>query len=93
MSNLHLQASRENFKFRQLDKIRCCIELELNMVYSFWSRALTDMNLRLTNVSFFEKLKKIDKKEFIGDICTEFQLSISTNFRFNWVVNFDKNVL
>jgi hypothetical protein len=34
-SNLHLQASLVNFKFRQLAKIRCCIELELNIVYNF----------------------------------------------------------
>jgi hypothetical protein len=31
-SNLHLQASLVNFRLRQLDKILCCIELELNMV-------------------------------------------------------------
>jgi hypothetical protein len=45
------------------------------------------------NVSFFEKLKKIDKNEFIGEICTEFQLSISANFKFSCVVNLVKNVL
>jgi hypothetical protein len=31
-SNLHLQASRENFKLRQLDNIRCWVELELNIL-------------------------------------------------------------
>jgi hypothetical protein len=41
-------------------------------------------------VSFLEKLKKIDKKELIGDIYTEFQLSISASFKFNCVVNFVK---
>jgi hypothetical protein len=67
-SNLHLQASLVNFKLRQFANIRCCIELELNIVYNFCSCELTDINLKLTNVSFFEKLKNIDKNEFSGDI-------------------------
>jgi hypothetical protein len=52
-----------------------------------------DIKRKFTKVSFFEKLKKIDKKEFRGDICTEFQLSISASFKFNLVVNFDRKVL
>lgn len=63
------------------------------MEYNFWSNALIDIKRKLTNVSFLEKLKKRDKKEFIGDICTEFQLSISANFRFSCVVNLVKKVL
>jgi hypothetical protein len=92
-NNLHLHASLVNFKLRQLANIRCCIELELNIVYSFWSRELIDIHLKFTKVSFFEKLKNIDKKEFIGDICTEFQLSISANFKFNCVVNLVKKLV
>jgi hypothetical protein len=45
------------------------------------------------NVSFLEKLKKTDINELSGDICTEFQLSMSASFRLSWVVNFVKNVL
>jgi hypothetical protein len=45
-----------------------------------------------TNVSFFEKLKKIDRKEFNGEIFTEFQLSISANFKFSCVVNLFINI-
>jgi hypothetical protein len=52
-----------------------------------------DIKRKLVNVSFLEKLKKIDKKELTGDICAEFQLSISASFKFNCVVNFDKKVL
>ena len=70
-----------NFRLRQLANIRCCIELELNIEYNFWSKAFIDINLKLIKVSFLEKLKNIDKNEFIGDICTEFQLSISANFK------------
>jgi hypothetical protein len=57
------------------------MELELNIEYSFWSKEFIDINLRFINVSFLEKLKKTDIKELSGDICTEFQLSISASFR------------
>lgn len=66
--SLHLQASLVNFKLRQFAKIRCCIELELNIEYNFWSKELIDINLRFIKVSFLEKLKKIDKKVLTGDI-------------------------
>jgi hypothetical protein len=46
-----------------------------------------EINRKFTKVSFLEKLKKMDKKEFIGEIWTEFQLSISANFRLSCVVN------
>ena len=52
-----------------------------------------EINRRLTNVSFLEKLKKTDKKELIGDTWTEFQLSTSANLSFNCVVNFVRKVL
>jgi hypothetical protein len=91
--SLHLQASLVNFKLRQLAKIRCCIELELNIVYNFWSSAFIEKKRKLTKVSFFEKLKNIDRNELTGEICTEFQLSISANFKLSWVVNFVKKVL
>lgn len=90
-NSLHLQASLVNFRLRQLANILCCIELELNIVYSFWSKVLIETHLKLTKVSFFVKLKKIDKNELRGLICTEFQLSISTSFRLSCVVNFVKN--
>jgi hypothetical protein len=51
-----------------------------------------ETHLRLMKVSFLVKLKKIDRNELSGLMCTEFQLSISANFRFNFVVNFVKNV-
>jgi hypothetical protein len=91
-SSLHLHASLVNFKERQLANIRCWIELELNIVYNFWSKVFIETHLKFTNVSFLVKLKKIDKNEFRGLICTEFQLSTSDNFKFNWVVNFDKKL-
>jgi hypothetical protein len=80
-NNLQRQASLVNFKLRQFANIRCCIELELNIEYNFWSKAFIEINLRFINVSFLEKLKKTDMKEFSGDMCTEFQLSISASFR------------
>jgi hypothetical protein len=92
-SSLHLQASLVNFKLRQFANIRCCMELELNIEYSFWSKAFIDINLKFTNVSFLEKLKNTDIKELSGDICTEFQLSISASFKLSWVVNLVRNVL
>jgi hypothetical protein len=55
-----------NFKFRQLDNTRCCIELELNIVYNFWSKVFIETHLKFTNVSFLAKLKNIDKNELIG---------------------------
>lgn len=51
-----------------------------------------ETHLRFMKVSFFVKLKKIDKNELRGLICTEFQLSISDNFKFNFVVNLVKKV-
>jgi hypothetical protein len=69
------------------------MELELNIVYSFWSKELIEIHLKFTKVSFFVKLKKIDMKEFTGLICTEFQVSISANFNFNWLVNLFKKRL
>jgi hypothetical protein len=69
------------------------MELELNMVYSFWSSEFIEINLKFIKLSFLEKLKKTDKNECMGDMCTEFQLSISANFKFNCVVNLVKNVV
>jgi hypothetical protein len=57
-----------NFKLRQLASIRCCIELELNIVYSFWSKVFTDIKRKFTKVSFLEKLKNKDKNEFTGEM-------------------------
>lgn len=51
-----------------------------------------ETHLRLIKVSFLVKLKKIDKNELSGLMCTEFQLSISANFKFSFVVNFVRNV-
>jgi hypothetical protein len=38
------------------------------MEYNFWSKAFIDIKRKLIKVSFFEKLKNIDKNEFTGDI-------------------------
>jgi hypothetical protein len=62
-------------------------------VYNFWSREFIDINLKFIKLSFLEKLKKTDKNECIGEICTEFQLSMSASFKFICVVNFVKNVV
>jgi hypothetical protein len=51
------------------------------------------MNLKFMKVSFFEKLKKTDINELSGDMCTEFQLSMSASFKLSCVVNLVKKVL
>jgi hypothetical protein len=53
-------------------------------------RILIQSTLFLT---YFISLKKIDKQVFTGEICTEFQLSMSANFIFSWVVNLFKKRL
>jgi hypothetical protein len=63
------------------------------MVYSFWSSEFIEIKRKFIKVSFFERLKKSEKKEFIGDIFAEFQLSTSDNFRLSWVVNLVKKLL
>jgi hypothetical protein len=52
-----------------------------------------DIKRKFIKVSFLVKLKNIDKNELTGEICTEFQLSISDNFNWSCVVNLVKKVL
>tara|TARA_B100000795_G_scaffold62307_1_gene41835 strand:- start:1694 stop:2008 length:315 start_codon:yes stop_codon:yes gene_type:complete len=65
-SSLHLHASLVNFKSRQLAKIRCCVEVELNILENFWLRLGRATHRELMNPLLFSNIEKILKKLSIG---------------------------
>jgi|TARA_B110001450_G_scaffold230122_1_gene231156 hypothetical protein len=82
-SNLHLQASLVNFKSRQLARIRCWVELELNILLNFWFRLGNEIQREFIKPLLFSNIEKILKKLSIGVTCAEYQLSTSASCNVN----------